>query len=311
MRDITSKYSTLRVAVARGSLLTQGETIKLLQAGKLPKGDPLPVARVAAIQAAKNTCQIIPYCHQVPLDHVQVDFQVGEATIAVEATANAIHKTGVEMEALTAVSVGLLTLYDMLKPVDDQMSISGITLVRKTGGKSDYVNEFSPPPRAAVLVMSDSVSAGRNEDKSGPLIVERLKTEGVVVEDYRVIADDRETIEQWLLNYTDRNQLDLVITCGGTGFSPRDNTPEAMERIIEREVPGIPEAARAFGQARMPYAMLARGQAGIRGSTLIVNLPGSAKGTADYLNVIFPALLHAVRMIRGEGHAEHPPINCP
>jgi cyclic pyranopterin monophosphate synthase len=304
MRDITDKFSTLRTALARGTLEASAQTIQAIHSQKVPKGDPIPVARVAAIQAAKNTSQIIPYCHPVPLEGVSVEFKINDSSIEVEASVKAVHKTGVEMEALTAASVALLTLYDMLKPLDDQLRIARIDLIQKSGGKTDFVNAFDSPPRASVLVMSDSVAAGRKEDTSGPLIVERLQREGFTVDDYRVIADDRETIEQWLTNYADRLQVDLVLTCGGTGFSPRDNTPEAMAKLIQREVPGIPEAARAFGQARMPYSMLARGQAGIRGNTLMVNLPGSRKGTHDYLSVIFPAITHAIHMIRGEGHVD-------
>lgn len=304
MRDISDKFSTLRIAIARGKIEARSETIEALRAQKLPKGDPISVARVAATQAAKNTSQIIPYCHPVPLDCVTLDFKVRDTSIEVEAVVKAIYKTGVEMEALTAVSVALLTLYDMLKPVDDQLRMGEISLIEKSGGNSDFSNLFSIPPRAAVLVMSDSIAAGKKQDRSGPRIVERLKREGLNIEDYRVIPDERETIEQWLINYADRIQVDLIITCGGTGFSPRDNTPEAMAKVIERNVPGIPEAARAFGQSRMPYSMLARGQAGIRGNTLIVNLPGSSKATTDYLNTIFPAVAHAIRMIRGEGHSE-------
>ncbi len=102
-------------------------------------------------------------------------------------------------------------------------------------------------------------------------------------------------------------QLDLVLTTGGTGFSPRDNTPEAMLRVIEREIPGIPEALRAYGQERTPYSMLSRGKAGIRGSTIIVNLPGSRRGVAESLDALFPGLLHAFGMLRGGGHSDPAP----
>jgi molybdenum cofactor biosynthesis protein MoaC len=302
MRDISDKYPTLRTAAARAVLRAQPATIEALRRGTLPKADPLPVARVAAIQAAKNTAQIIPYCHPVPLDHVAVEFEVRDDHIEVAATVKAIYKTGVEMEALTAATVAALTLYDMLKIMDPALEIQGIHLVEKTGGKSDYGNAFAQPPRAAVLVMSDSIAAGQQQDLSGPLITERLKLEGIAVEDYRIIPDDREEIQRCLIDYADRQRLDLVLTTGGTGFSPRDNTPEAMREVVERDVPGIPEAARAHGQARMPYSMLARGRAGLRGNTLIVNLPGSRKAVRDYLAVLFPALLHAVKMIQGEGH---------
>lgn len=302
MRDISAKYATLRTATARVALRVAPATLRLLRQGKLPKGDPLPVARVAAIQAAKNTAQIIPYCHPVPVDFVGIEFQVSRNRIEATAQVKAVGKTGVEMEALTAASVAALTLYDMLKPVDDQLEILGVQLLEKTGGKSDFQNVFPTPPRAAVLVMSDSIAAGRKKDWSGRLIVDRLKQAGLKVADYRIIPDDQELIERWLIRYADRSKLDLVITSGGTGLSPRDQTPEAMKRVIVRDVPGIAEAARAFGQDRLPYAMLSRGLAGLRGQTLIVNLPGSRKGTADYLAVLFPALLHAIKMVRQEGH---------
>lgn len=302
MRDISAKYATLRTATARVAVRVAPATLRLLRQGKLPKGDPLPVARVAAIQAAKNTAQIIPYCHPVPVDFVGIEFQVSRNRIEATAQVKAVAKTGVEMEALTAASVAALTLYDMLKPVDDQLEILGVQLLEKTGGKSDFQNVFPTPPRAAVLVMSDSIAAGRKKDLSGRLIVDRLKQAGLKVADYRIIPDDQELIERWLIRYADRSKLDLVITSGGTGLSPRDQTPEAMKRVIVRDVPGIAEAARAFGQDRLPYAMLSRGLAGLRGQTLIVNLPGSRKGTADYLAVLFPALLHAIKMVRQEGH---------
>jgi molybdenum cofactor biosynthesis protein MoaC len=302
MRDISAKYATLRTATARVAVRVAPATLRLLRQGKLPKGDPLPVARVAAIQAAKNTAQIIPYCHPVPVDFVGIEFQVSRNRIEATAQVKAVAKTGVEMEALTAASVAALTLYDMLKPVDDQLEILGVQLLEKTGGKSDFQNVFPTPPRAAVLVMSDSIAAGRKKDLSGRLIVNRLKQAGLKVADYRIIPDDLELIERWLIRYADRTKLDLVITSGGTGLSPRDQTPEAMKRVIARDVPGIAEAARAFGQDRLPYAMLSRGLAGLRGQTLIVNLPGSRKGTADYLAVLFPALLHALKMVRQEGH---------
>lgn len=302
MRDISAKYATLRTATARVAVRVAPATLRLLRQGKLPKGDPLPVARVAAIQAAKNTAQIIPYCHPVPVDFVGIEFQVSRNRIEATAQVKAVGKTGVEMEALTAASVAALTLYDMLKPVDDQLEILGVQLLEKTGGKSDFQNVFPTPPRAAVLVMSDSIAAGRKKDLSGRLIVDRLKQAGLKVADYRIIPDDLALIERWLIRYADRSKLDLVITSGGTGLSPRDQTPEAMKRVIVRDVPGIAEAARAFGQDRLPYAMLSRGLAGLRGQTLIVNLPGSRKGTADYLAVLFPALLHAIKMVRQEGH---------
>ncbi len=302
MIDISNKIKTLRTAVARATLKLKPETVELIHQNKIPKGDPLPVAKVAAIQAAKNTSQIIPYCHPIPVDFVGVEFNIGKDFIEVNVTVKAIYKTGVEMEALTAASVAVLTLYDMMKMLDETMKISEIKLISKTGGKSDIKTEYDRPIRAAVLVMSDSIFAGKKTDASGKFIVERLKKESIDVEDYKIIPDELEIIVSELIRYSDDMKLDLVVTSGGTGFSPRDCTPEAMLKIIEREVPGIPEAARSFGQERTPYSMLSRASAGLRGNTLIVNLPGSKKGVAESLDALFPGLLHSFKMITGGGH---------
>jgi molybdenum cofactor biosynthesis protein MoaC len=302
MRDVSNKASSLRTAAARAVVRVRSETIALIKGGAVPKGDPIPVVRVAGVQAAKSTSQLIPYCHPVPLDFVGVEFDLQSDRITITSTVKAIYKTGVEMEALVAASVAALTLYDMLKMIDESMEIVSVSLLSKTGGKSDFIQPFEAPPRAAVLVMSDSVAAGKKKDSAGRLIAERLEEHGVEIADYRIIPDERETIEQSIRSYSDDLKLDLVVTTGGTGLGPRDTTPEAMTNILEREAPGIAEAARAYGQSRTPYAMLSRGRAGVRGKTLIINLPGSTRGAAESLDALFPAVLHALHMIQGEGH---------
>lgn len=305
MIDISRKYSTLRTAVARTTVRLQPATAEAIREGRVPKGDPFAVAKVAAIQAAKNTHQIIPYCHPLPVEFAGVEFDLRDDAVVVTTTVKAVHKTGVEMEALTAASVAALTLYDMLKMLDETMAIEGVVLLSKQGGKGDYAEAFDTAPRAAVLVMSDSVAAGEKDDRSGRLIADRLAEAGVEVVDYRIVPDDLETIVSALTAYADEMDLDLVMTTGGTGFGPRDNTPEAMARVIEREAPGIPEAARAYGQARTPRSMLSRGKAGIRGKTVIINLPGSSRGVTESLDALLPGIFHGLKMLRGEtGHGK-------
>jgi molybdenum cofactor synthesis domain-containing protein len=206
------------------------------------------------------------------------------------------------MEALTGASVAVLTLYDMMKMLDDEMEILGVKLLSKKGGKSDFAKLGDMKLRAAVLVMSDSVSAGTKEDTSGKIIVERLKELNIDVADYAIIPDNSKQIEEKLLHYVDSLKLDLVVATGGTGLGPRDATPEAVKKIIEREIPGIAEAARVFGQARTPLAMLSRSIAGVRGKTVIVSLPGSKNGVTESLDALFPAVLHVFNMLQGEGH---------
>jgi molybdenum cofactor biosynthesis protein MoaC len=302
MLDVSKKFNTLRTAWAGAELKAAPESLQKIREGQIPKGDPLTVARVAAVQAAKDTSRIIPFCHPMPVDHVEVNFELGEDRIGVEVMVKAIHKTGVEMEALTAASVAVLNLYDMLKGIDASLEILGVKLIKKKGGKSDFRDQYKWTLRSAVLVISDSVAAGKKDDHSGKMIEARLKEEGFEVAQYRIINDDLEGIVEAVEELADHLALDLVVTTGSTGFSPRDNAPEAMNRIFEREVPGISEAMRAYGQQRTPFAMISRGRAGIRGRTLIVNLPGSRRGVAESLDVMFPGVFHSFKMLKGAGH---------
>ena len=138
MRDVSQKPVTRMTATAQAVLRAGPETIRTIREGRLPKGDPLPVAKVAAIQAAKNTSQIIPYCHPLPVEHLGVEFEIGTETIRVITTVVAHYKTGVEMEALTAAAVAALSIYDMAKMIDPAMVIEQVSLLEKTGGKSDF-----------------------------------------------------------------------------------------------------------------------------------------------------------------------------
>ncbi len=302
MRDVSLKPKTHRTARAEARLRARPETIERVRAGTVPKGNVLEAARVAGILAAKRTPDLIPLCHPIPLTHAEVAFEIGADAITIRTWASAIWRTGVEMEALTAASAAALTLYDMLKPLDDDLEIVHVRLIEKHGGRSDYQEAFGRPIRAAVVVTSDSCVRDGREDRSGPTIVDALKAHAVAVASPLAIPDDRDTIEQTLRRLCDEERCDLVLTTGGTGLGPRDVTVEATRAVIDREAPGIAEAARAFGQERDPRAMFSRAVAGIRGRSLIVNLPGGPKGARESLAAILPSLLHAVRMIAGEGH---------
>ena len=302
MRDVSKKPVTLRTASAEATLKCLTATVEAVRSGNVPKADPVAVAKVAGIQAAKNTSLLIPYCHQVPLDFAGVDITLREDSILVASNVTAVWKTGVEMEALAAASAAALTLYDMLKIIDGTMEIRGVRLTGKKGGKSDF--RPLPPGKvsAGILVLSDRVSRGERKDSSGKAIRDRLESLGVRVAEFSVLPDDKTLISGELIRWAERLALDIVITTGGTGIGPRDMTPEATAAVIERELPGVTEALRAHGQERSRYSMLSRGIAGIRGRTLIVNLPGSEGAVNESLDLLLPWILHALEVLRGGGH---------
>lgn len=302
MIDVSPKFNTLRYAKAKGVIHTNPETIQRVKKHDVPKGNVLEVARSAGISAAKRTSEWMVFCHPLPLDWVEVTSEIFDARIEVTSEVKAIWKTGVEMEALTAVSAALLNMYDMLKPLDDRLSIGEIRLAEKKGGKSQFSDTLAHPITAAVLVISDSTFAGKREDRSGKIIKEFLTTQPVDVKLYEILPDDKEGISKRLIELVDQENIELVLTTGGTGMGPKDVTPEATKTVIEKEVPGIAEAMRKHGRDRTPYAMLAREVCGMRKKSVIINLPGSSKGAKESLEALFPGLLHGFLMMWGGKH---------
>ena len=155
--------------------------------------------------------------------------------------------------------------------------------------------------RIGIIIASDKGAAGEREDKSGPAIAAVVEEKGNEVVAFQILPDDREILAKEMKRMCDVTDCDIVFTSGGTGFSPRDVTPEATRDVIDRDAPGIPEAMRAASMQITQRAMLSRAVAGIRGRSLIVNLPGSPKGAIECLQVIMDAMPHAVEILRGGG----------
>jgi cyclic pyranopterin monophosphate synthase len=300
MINTSQKIETLRTARARATLLASPEALRALAEDRVPKGNALELARAAGTLAAKRTDEHIPLCHPLPLDPVKLDFEFVEGGVNVAATVVATARTGVEMEALTAACVAALTLYDMLKPIDKELEITGVKLLEKRGGKSDFAMAREGAT-AAVIVVSDRVSRGQMNDESGAALRAFLDARGVRTAHARVVPDEVAEIARAVREAAAAGSH-LVLTSGGTGLGPRDVTVQAVRPLLDHEAPGIAEAMRAHGTRRHPYAMLSGGVAGLIGASLVLTLPGSPRGAVESLESVFPALLHALDIAGGAGH---------
>ena len=277
------------------------KTIEAVQNKTVPKGDVFEIARAAGLFAVKKTSDVIPDCHPLPIESTSIKYEINGLEIRILIEVKTIYKTGVEVEAMHGASVIALTIYDMLKPIDKAIEIKSIKLLEKSGGKSDYKSIIKRELKAVIIVCSDTVSRGEKEDKSGKFIENRLKEYGIKVINYTIIPDNAGLICDKAIEYADSG-IELIIFTGGTGLSSRDLTPDAISPIIDREIPGIMEAARSYGQDRMPFSMLSRGVAGLKGNSLILTFPGSLNAVKDYMNALFPFVLHLFNVMQGEGH---------
>ena len=299
MVDITDKSPTVRSARAAGEVYLKHETINQIIDDKLPKGNVLTTAKIAGIQAAKKTADLIPMCHQLNLSFIDIKFEINPDYISIKATVKTKEATGVEMEALSAVFGAAITIYDMCKSIDNRIEIKSIKLEEKIGGKSDHATDYRP--NVGIITLSDSVSAGTRQDISGKILADGFLDSGCSVE-HRVALEDGSKqlvplITQWV-----NSGVELILTSGGTGLGPRDLTIETIDELFDSKLTGIEQALHSYGRGKVKTAMLSRLTAGLFKGAIIIALPGSKGAANDALKVLIPTIFHSFHMMRGEQH---------
>lgn len=302
MKNVGMKPESYRVAEAQAILHAPAYCIQLLRDGNTEKGDALKTARIAGILAAKRTDELIPLCHPLPIYRADVEYELQDDHVVILTTVETIGPTGVEMEALTAASLAGLTLYDMLKPhcEPEELCLDQCKLLKKKGGKSHFKRTLRQPVSAAVIVLSDTVAAGRKPDTAGKSVVETLTEAGFDPIHYQILPDEAEQLKDLVLELS--KSYACIMTVGGTGIGKRDITVDTLEPLLQRKLDGLMEAARSFGQKRTPYAAMSRGVAGFIDRSLVVTLPGSRGGASESMAAILPALVHIFDVCRDLPH---------
>ncbi|WP_180135188.1 bifunctional molybdenum cofactor biosynthesis protein MoaC/MoaB [Acinetobacter sp. YH12070] len=303
MKNVGMKAESYRTAIATGILHAPPHCIELLRNGNTEKGDALKTARIAGILGSKRTDELIPLCHPLPIYRADVEYELFEAHVEISAVVETIGPTGVEMEALTAVSLAGLTLYDMLKPhcEPEDLCLDQVKLQKKKGGKSHFTRVLKESLSASIIVLSDTVAAGKKPDTAGQNVLEILEEANFSNISYQVIPDSPEQLLALIEQY--KTQYPLILTVGGTGLGQKDLTVETIQPLLKREIPGLMEASRSFGQKRTPYAALSRGVAGYIDDSLVITLPGSRQGAKESLIAILPALVHLFDVQKNIPHA--------
>ena len=302
MVNITHKSNSLRQAIAVATIVVSDQqTMNAIVERRVPKGDVYEFSRAAGLLGIKKTSDLIPDCHPLPIEYAAITYEPDGLQLHIRVEVHTIYKTGVEVEAMHGASVAALTIYDMLKPIDKGVYISTIKLESKKGGKTDFRDQHAANLSAVVIVCSDSVSRGLKEDTAGKNVVQKLQTHYITNIQHETIPDEFELVQQKAQQHAGAG-IDLLIFVGGTGVSPRDITPDAIKPLLTREIDGIMETARNYGQQRMPYAMLSRGVCGFINKTLVLTLPGSPKGASETIDAIFPYVLHVFKIAEGARH---------
>lgn len=322
MIDVGGKAPTHRIAIAEGRIVVGPHAFTLIRDRALPKGDVLVLAEIAGIQGAKSASQLIPLCHPMGLDQVQIRTELEADTHAVRVfcTASTHAKTGVEMEALAGANAALLTIWDLTKMVEPDLLIDGVRLLAKVGGKSglwlnpagvpDWVKDKICPPMpqtlqgiaVAIITLSDRAAAGVYEDKATPVAQALLESFGATVTGTYVIPDEPTTLTQKILDIQQEGRARLIITTGGTGIAPRDQTPDTIARLADRIIPGIGEQLRLYGSQFTPFSWSSRSIGATLGNMLILTLPGNPKAVREGIECLHKQIPHLINTIDNIKH---------
>jgi molybdenum cofactor biosynthesis protein MoaC len=295
--DVSNKGETLRRATSQAVLRINPEIIKQIknESSEIALSES---AKIAATLAAKKTWELIPSSNLSQLDNVKVELSVRNEVIEIVVELQGVCKSDLEIESLTAVSIAALSVYDMLRSSEGSVMIESIRLLRKSDEILEISEKIARKIKTAVLFINVSEHLLEKDKQAEKFTIDVLTKKNVDIVESKIISNTQNEIEYNIKQFCDEKNVDLLITFGGIGITSEDIVPEVTMKLIEKKIDGISEILRFYGQKKSPLVAFSRGVAGIRGSSLIINLPGNIREISESLDLLFPRILYVSKMIK-------------
>ncbi len=290
MDDSSSRPEAQQSAKAEGKIFFSNGAREILLEENAPKLDVITAAKVAGIQAAKRASEFIPFHHSTALNWIELDFTSTEDHIKIQSTVKAVTRSGLEMEALTAVSVAALTILDMCKDHDQQVNIQDIKLIPKVSKRRMLTVKTAL--KVGIIVISDRITAGLADDEVGQVLQSGFAKEGYHANNYSIISNDADKLIEKVQEWLEQN-IELIITTGGNGIGPRDITLTSLEPFFDFRMEGLEQTLHSIAQVKNNGFYMDRLAAGKIGKTIVICLPIDITLVQDVLNVILPNIHQA------------------
>ena len=295
--DVSEKKEILHRAISQSIIRVFPETLEHIKNDKKFEANLIESIKISATLAAKKSWEIIPHSHQQTIDHVKVDVSIRSELIEIIVEVKGVSKTSLSVESLLAASAAAITLYDKLQSLSDSISIESIRLLRDSDIFSESKETTGKKVTAAVLAIGNLELLEEKTELMKKFTIDKLNNNYCTVIESSIINTESDLIESNLKKFCDEIKADLVITCGGIEIKSKNTVSDITEKILDKKIEGIPEILRSFGIKRTPLSILYGGTAGIRGRSIIINLPGNIKEISESLEVILPYILQIRKII--------------
>lgn len=297
MKDISMKNSYAKYAKAFGVLSLNKQTVDLIKNNKIKSGNVIETIKSAGIMGAKNTADFILHAHNTFIEFINVEVETKETQLIVTSEVKAICKSGIESNAISSVTFGLLNAFDMLKCLCKEAKMTDIKIIESTGKGKDFKKKRINPLKAAFLIVSDAKNHGQKKDNTTIVVKDFLEKQQINVEITKILKENSEILKNNIFSLIEEN-FELIILAGSSSLNSKGVATTVTKEISERYLPGVSDAIRKYGKDRTPYSMFSDVICGVKGKTILLNIPGNSSGAIESLSAIFPGLLKAFSMMK-------------